>query len=96
MHVFFSCPLATHAWRTLDGYLKISRLCVGSMVDALVHIFWSIPKDLFGLFSIILWCLWNERNNFLHDKPTQDPAMLVKFAKSYLMEFHEAWMYQSN
>ena len=90
MHVFVTCNYAEYVWRNEACWDPIQLLQYGCIADFLVAVFTKLSKEEFCLFSLILWCLWNERNSFLHGGPRKDPVTLLDFAKNYLGEFQSA------
>ncbi|PON51472.1 Ribonuclease H-like domain containing protein [Parasponia andersonii] len=51
-------------------------------------LFSCVHKDTFEFFCILLWALWNNRNNVVHGRYARMEYELVDFCKSYLEEFH--------
>lgn len=94
VHTFFSCPYAMEIWQILEFWGLLKHVTKGSMADCLVGTFWNMPKEDFSLFSIMIGCIWNERNNVLHRGSRREPQLLVEFVKRYLIEFQSVRLSQ--
>ena len=53
-------------------------------------IFSLIPTEVFYLFGVPLWCLWNDGNIVLHGGLSWDPLSIVEHARQYLIDFNIA------
>jgi hypothetical protein len=66
-HVFFSCETSTLARQTagLNNILD-HRLQQGNSVRDIIHSICSFEsKEVAGIFAMMLWVLWNNRNNMV-------------------------------
>ena len=80
-HLFFSCPMAFDLWEMVARWWDIDVLILSSMADWVewidgVQVQNSIKDCLEALCLIVMWHIWNYRNNFLFGKSTPRKSTL--------------------
>ncbi|PON86953.1 Ribonuclease H-like domain containing protein [Trema orientale] len=60
------------------------------IVDLLLHLFSSLPKDHMDVVCVLFWALWNRRNNFLHNGVVKEVTDTFDSKCLLLLEYRES------
>ncbi|KAL5746546.1 hypothetical protein ACOSP7_027692 [Xanthoceras sorbifolium] len=60
------------------------------MMDFLMSCRHQLRPEEFQLFVVILWAIWNRRNNIIHDRPCLPVADIFPWCKAFLDDFLQA------
>ncbi|CAI8596592.1 unnamed protein product [Vicia faba] len=77
-HIFFDCALISHCW-SVAGLEEVIRLKLVSMNEAklVIHDICSKEnKRVTGKVEIMLWVIWNNRNNWIWNNDKKDANQL--------------------
>ncbi|KAL5568310.1 hypothetical protein UlMin_024885 [Ulmus minor] len=88
IHVFFECIYARSLWEDSIFHTQVLSAQSSSYIDRISLIHAKNAKEDFELFCVILWAIWNDRNNFAHNGFSRPPPETRSFASIYLEEFH--------
>jgi ribonuclease HI len=97
-HVLFGCTASSQSW-TAAGLSSIinSRLLEFTDVKNLIHDICSKEnKELAGRFAVMVWSLWNNRNNWIWNNEKSEASQLGKQAFSMWKEWFDAQHVQSS
>ncbi|KAL5548938.1 hypothetical protein UlMin_024571 [Ulmus minor] len=87
LHVFFECIYARSLWEDSIFHTQVLSAQSSSYIDRVSLIHAKNAKEDFELFCVILWAIWNDRNNLAHNGFSRPPPETRSFASIYLEEF---------
>ena len=65
----------------------LSRLLISYF---LVSLFGKLSKDEIESFSVLLWFVWRERNNFVHGNLVRNAPDILDAAGRFLFDYQQA------
>ena len=86
-HALYLCPKLEELWQTIPPWNQNSLKQCTSFIDLLGCIL-AENRDP-TLFSMIIWAVWNRRNNLRLGKPSLPLGKLLQDAKDLVQEFHK-------
>nr|POE87088.1 putative ribonuclease h protein [Quercus suber] len=84
VHALFLYPALQLVWRPRAQWNHSTLQACSSFTDIFELIFASNREP--DLFAVVLWTLWNRRNNLRLGKPALSLSQVVKFAQDRLLE----------
>ncbi|CAL1388734.1 unnamed protein product [Linum trigynum] len=88
-HIFQECQWAIRVWRPSDFRPLFELEPNQSMGSWLCEIMEKVDNDSLGQLGMILWAMWNERNNQLFNKKKAEEWEIVLRATNYWEEFNQ-------
>ncbi|XP_030923317.1 uncharacterized protein LOC115950221 [Quercus lobata] len=84
VHALFRCPTLQSVWRSRTQWNHSTLQACSSFTDIFEFIFVGNKEP--DLFAVVLWTLWNRRNNLRLGKPTLSLGQVVDFAQDRILE----------
>uniref|UniRef100_A0A803NUI1 F-box domain-containing protein n=1 Tax=Cannabis sativa TaxID=3483 RepID=A0A803NUI1_CANSA len=91
-HALFGCKYARAVWRATNHHFDWNTAPMMHKGDYLTHLttLHFVSEMKFIICSCTLWCIWSERNRFVHGQKAKPAAQLASFPNNYMSNYRSA------
>ncbi|MBA0819031.1 hypothetical protein Gohar_027881 [Gossypium harknessii] len=84
-HLFRECPVTISVWKELSflSYVQDNQM---GFKQWLTWVFSQCSASYRRIFCVVVWAIWGDRNNRLHNKGSKSAKELGRFVISYISE----------
>ena len=89
-HAMWGCPWVKKVWKLGGFKALIKKFTDGDIIGMLLLASTELKVSDFEFFIIIMWELWNHRNNVCSGKKAWKPGELLEWSASFLRDYRNA------
>ncbi|GAU48314.1 hypothetical protein TSUD_405310 [Trifolium subterraneum] len=98
IHIFFRCTVARDSWCAagLSSVLHNDAYQQSNAMDRIFAVCSNESSDIVGRVAILLWCIWQNRNDKLWNDNVQMPRQIGRYAFDAWNDWYSVHKLQSN
>lgn len=89
VHLFFDCHGFSNFWDREPFHFR-SHQMLRNFRARLLELWDALDSDTFALACVVLWKLWDVRNQLVHEEVQHIPSDIVKWCSDFLEVFYNA------
>ncbi|GAU22461.1 hypothetical protein TSUD_123480 [Trifolium subterraneum] len=98
IHIFFMCAVARDSWCAagLSSVLHNDAYQQSNAMDRIFAMCSNESSDIVGRVAMLLWCIWQNRNDKLWNDNVQTPRQIGRYAFDAWSDWYSVHKLQSN